>query len=344
MARASRREGAPLRPVSTPILVAFLCAALLPAGCSPEPAESPDATARVPAQAQAPEPSLQNGPHSAILNGFRIHYEIHGSGPILMTLPNSWGLTLQGLRALYRPLEKHLTLVYFDPRGMGGSDPVKEEADMGLAAVRADFVALAEHLGLDRVQAIGWSNGAVNLILLASEKPELFSRIVLLHGMARFQEEDFQAFAPAHQRLFQKWAEMQVKMEAEGFTERASTKYVRRFYLQRFFPASFADPEEARSILPDLYADTRFSYSHSAYSSKEMPTFDFRDRLPLISAPSLVIAGAHDMSPPEKAREIHLGIPDSRFIVFHDSGHFSPVEEPEAFQATVLGFLGADRP
>jgi pimeloyl-ACP methyl ester carboxylesterase len=31
---------------------------------------------------------------------------------------------------------------------------------------------------------------------------------------------------------------------------------------------------------------------------------------------------------------------DSEFMVFSDSGHFAPMEEPEAFQEAVLGFLG----
>ncbi len=77
-----------------------------------------------------------------------------------MTVPNSWGLTLEGLRNLYRPLEDHLTFVYFDPRGMGTSGPVKEDRDLGPEAVREDFDALRKHLALDKVSAIGWSNGA----------------------------------------------------------------------------------------------------------------------------------------------------------------------------------------
>ena len=49
---------------------------------------------------------LENGSFTVELNGFPIHYEVHGQGPVLMTVPNSWGLTLAGLRALYRPLEE----------------------------------------------------------------------------------------------------------------------------------------------------------------------------------------------------------------------------------------------
>ena len=137
----------------------------LTAGCA---AEAPLENAEPPTP-----PGLENGSFTAELNGFQIHYEVHGSGPVLMTVPNSWGLSLAGLRALYRPLEDHLTMVYFDPRGMGGSGPVVEESDMGLEAVRQDFDALRRHLGLDKVNAIGWSNGALNLIFLAEERPEI---------------------------------------------------------------------------------------------------------------------------------------------------------------------------
>lgn len=112
------------------------------ASCTPK---APEAT---------PSPSavhgLANGSFEAELNGFRIHYEVHGQGPVLMALTNSWGLSLEALRAMYRPLEERLTLVYFDPRGMGGSGPVREESDRGLGAVRADFLVLRTHLKVDR--------------------------------------------------------------------------------------------------------------------------------------------------------------------------------------------------
>src|SRR5688500_17122157 len=132
---------------------------------------------------------LANGSFTADLNGHSIHYEVHGKGPVLMTLPNSWGLTLQALRAMYRPLERRLTLVYFDPRGMGGSGPARADADRGMAAVRDDFDALRRHLGLDKVNVIGWSNGAMNLLVLASDRPETLESALFLHGSAKFGQE-----------------------------------------------------------------------------------------------------------------------------------------------------------
>ena len=64
---------------------------------------------------QAPEPGLENGSFTAELDGRTVHYEVHGTGPVLMTVPNSWGLSLEGLRAMYRPLEAHAILAERPP-------------------------------------------------------------------------------------------------------------------------------------------------------------------------------------------------------------------------------------
>ncbi len=71
-----------------------------------------------------------------------------------------------------------------------------------------------------------------------------------------------------------------------------------------------------------------------------MPTFDARDLLAAIPVRSLVIAGAHDMLPPERVKVIADGLPNATFTVFEKSGHFSAVEEPEGFKAAVYAFLG----
>ena len=55
---------------------------------------------------------------------------------------------------------------------------------------RADFEALRQHLGLSKVHAIGWSNGAMNLILLAAESPDSLASATFLHGAASFTEEE----------------------------------------------------------------------------------------------------------------------------------------------------------
>jgi proline iminopeptidase len=261
-----------------------------------------------------------------------------------MTLPNSWGLSLEGLRAMYRPLEERLTMVYFDPRGMGGSEAVREDAERGLAAVRADFEALREHLGLETVNAIGWSNGAVNLIWLAHEHPETLSSAIFLHGMASFTEEDAATLQETRPELMAAYTRFMEEMSDPELSAEEKTARQRQMWLEEYFPMLFADPEQAGPALERVFGEAELSWPHAEYAEEEAPTFDARDLLAEIPVRSLVIAGAHDMLPPERVRVLHEGLPDSDFVVFEKSGHFAPVEEPTAFEAVVFNFLGVWSP
>ncbi len=289
-------------------------------------------------------PALDNGSFHADLNGVDIHYEVHGSGPVLMTVPNSWGLSLEGLRAFYRPLEDALTMVYFDPRGMGESGPVRDEADLGAAAVRGDFEALRRHLGLERVNAIGWSNGATNLLLLASERPASLDSAIYVHAVARFGPEDQQAMVQRFPSLVERFKAFQERMQNPDLTGQERDAAIEELMVKEWFPLLVADPDQAGPLLERVYDNAQFSFDHWRYSQTEWPTFDMRPQLPSIPTRSLVIAGVHDLLPVERARELTEGLPNAELAVFEHSGHFAPVEEPEKFRQAVLGFLtGAAR-
>jgi pimeloyl-ACP methyl ester carboxylesterase len=312
----------------TPYVLALLGLAWALA-CTPKaPAPNPDAS------------GLANGSFMAERNGFRIHYEVHGRGPVLMALTNSWGLSLQALRAMYRPLEEKLTLVYFDPRGMGESGPVRQDSDRGLAAVRADFQALRAHLKLDKVNAIGWSNGAINLIWLAREHPETLSSAIFVHGVASSGPEDVQAIQAQHPELVKKYVALADAVSKPGLSVDEQNARQRKMWLEDYFPSLCADPAKGRALVADVFRDAQLSWPHAAYAQKELPTFDARNELAAIPVRSLVIAGAHDLLPPSRVKVLADGIKNARFVVFENSGHFSAVEEPERFKAAVYDFLG----
>ncbi len=284
----------------------------------------------------------QNGSFTADLQGAKIHYEVHGNGPVLMVLPNSWGINIPALRAYYRPLETKVTMVYFDPRGMGASDPVKVDADTSAATVRRDFDALRQRLGLAKVNVIGWSNGAMNLVLLASEKPETIATGIFLHGMASFTEEDRKASVKQHPEVAKAYGRFMEEMKQTSMTDQDRNARLRRLWLDEYFPIMAADPAATKPKVEAMFKECPFSWRHVSYSQKEWPTFDARDRLGRISSPSLILAGAKDSVPVAKAEEMKQGIKNSRLVVFQNSGHFAPLEEPEAFQREVLAWLTTD--
>jgi proline iminopeptidase len=231
-------------------------------------------------------------------------------------------------------------MVYFDPRGMGQSDPVRQDSDMGLAAVRADFDALRRHLGLEKVNALGWSNGAINLVSLASEKPDTISAAIFLHGAASFTEEDNARWAESYPELAKSYMEFMKKMQDPSTPDDEKTVEFRKLWLEGMFPRICADPEGGKAMVAEVFKDCPFSWRHADYSNRESNTFDFRDRLPRITSPSLIIQGRSDMIPVEKSEEMAEGIPNARMVILEKTGHFGSLEEPEAFREVVLEFLG----
>ena len=285
---------------------------------------------------------LENGSFTAELNGFSIHYEIHGHGPVVMVLPNSWGLSIAGLRGLLGGLEARATMIYFDPRGIGESGDVQMEADMSMAAVRADFNALREHLGLAQVHAIGWSNGAGNLIVLATENPEILSSAIFLSGIAAYTQEDAVAFSEKYADLTKSFVAFMQEMADESLTTEARTERLKELWLTEFFPLMMADPEAGQALIAQAFGPAEFSWMHGQLANQESQGFDMREQLGAIPVRSLVITGAYDMSPPEKAKELADGLKDSVYVLFEESGHFAPLEEPDRFQELVFDFLDAE--
>ena len=72
--------------------------------------------------------------------------------------------------------------------------------------------------------------------------------------------------------------------------------------------------------------------------------YPIRDRLSEIQAPTLIVWGEKDMLVPLKdAREFDKVIPDSRLVVYEDTGHVAMLERPEEFNRDLRAFL-AEQP
>jgi pimeloyl-ACP methyl ester carboxylesterase len=71
--------------------------------------------------------------------------------------------------------------------------------------------------------------------------------------------------------------------------------------------------------------------------------YDFRDRLPEIRKPTLIVWGDNDLIVrPEDADEFERLIPDSRKAIFEKTGHCPQMERPARFNRLVEAFIGDD--
>lgn len=109
------------------------------------------------------------------------------------------------------------------------------------------------------------------------------------------------------------------------------------------YAGSNAPPPTTRGGAPALGTNKELIFhaaTHNAAFSQNLGRYDLRSRLPEIRVPTLVTVGRHDwITPVSCSEEIATGISAAELVVFEQSGHSPPADEPQAFQHTVRRFL-----
>ncbi len=78
-------------------------------------------------------------------------------------------------------------------------------------------------------------------------------------------------------------------------------------------------------------------------SVEALTTYPIRERLQEIGCPTLIVWGTKDhLVPVKDAHEFEKLIPDSRKVIYPDTGHMPMLERPTAFNALVRAFIAED--
>ncbi len=110
----------------------------------------------------------------------RIFYKIVGSGPeTLVMVHGGPANSLESIRPDMEPLAKGRRVIYYDQRGNGRSDLVKDADELGYEKHVADLDALRKHFKLEKMSLFGNSWGGLLISLYAIAHPERVERLVL---------------------------------------------------------------------------------------------------------------------------------------------------------------------
>jgi 3-oxoadipate enol-lactonase len=110
--------------------------------------------------------------------------------------------------------------------------------------------------------------------------------------------------------------------------------------MARWFTAPFIarEPDAIARMKAMVLATPAAGYIANCEAVRDM---DHRELLRAIKAPTMLIAGRHDVATPVEAAEfIHARIPGAALTML-DAGHISNVEQASGFAAAVLDFLAA---
>jgi proline iminopeptidase len=288
--------------------------------------------------AQTTDP-LAPGEHEVELRGVSIWYLVRGNGPVLLIQPGGagWGGDATVYVETLRPLEAAYTLVYYDPRGIGRSgrsDPSLYTLDEYVD----DLEALRLHLDLEALNLAGHSHGGSVALKYALAHPHRVERLLVLNSgpFVRDLDPDWLAERAGYEAAQARWAAVDTTLSADELHAE---------FIRTFVPVlHFYDYAPLRQTVKALLARTTFSAEPFQQSERELATFDIRDRVAEIRAPTLIVIGDHD--PPdlrEGSNLLHERIPGAQLFVAPGCGHWTMLECPEVFFPAVLRFLAQRR-
>ena len=266
----------------------------------------------------------------------RLFYRVVGEGEETVLAPFALfhGTALDSLARGRR-------IVTYDPRGRGRSDSVPPER-VSLDLLLGDLETVRRAVGAERVAIIGWSGGGMEMFVYAMRNPSRVSRLVQLAPVApRFLPYGPQMMADRAQRTDTvALAALRERVRAGEF----ATDPAGRCRAQRAIdtPPTFADtsrwtlPPEVCQY-PNELPERLNVYFNALFRS--FGEFDWRDSLPRVTIPRLVIHGAADNTPLEGNREWVSGQPNARLVVIQGAGHWPHYEQPAQTLAAIRTFL-----
>ncbi len=257
------------------------------------------------------------------VNGINLYYEVQGEGEPLLLIyglagrGNGWKFQVDGLSPRFRTIT-------FDNRGVGETD--QPDQPYSIAQMADDAAALLDALKIESAFVFGISMGG----MIAQE-------FALRHlGKVRKLALGCTHCGIKHCLPSPEW----VTEIFKSLPGKSRERVVRDCIPINYSPFTQEHrPELIESLIP-LFVDNRQSLQAYLRQLNAVYGFDAYDRLPEISAPTLVLTGTDDvLIPPGNSKIIADRIPNSRLIEFADAGHLFFIEKAEQVNETLSEFF-----
>jgi 3-oxoadipate enol-lactonase len=263
----------------------------------------------------AASPTLRIGPRP------HIAVDVAGTGPLLLFLHG-----IGGNRGNWRHqlpfFAARFTAAAWDARGYGASE---DGGALDFADFSADLLRVLDALEAERAHLCGLSMGGRIAMDFHDRHPERVASLTLCDtqpGLGNTPPEKRREFIRLRQ-------EPLLAGQSPGDIAPA---VARSLVSPRAVPGAY---ERLVASMEALHKDAYLKTIAASFLYPRLPDLES------VRVPTHVVVGADDtLTPPDVARAMAARIAGSRVTVIPDAGHLSNIEQPDAFNAAVMGFLG----
>lgn len=245
-------------------------------------------------------------------DGAEIGYVEQGSGSARLLFVHGWQADHTVWDGVISGLGPGTRNVAVDLRGSGASNGA--HGPRNLERFAADLRELVDALGIGPVVVVGHSMGATVALRLAVDAPEAVSGLILI--------------AP-------------VPASGAGFSPKGAD-YLRAtagdmVAARKWLSGMFAGEPDAAVLERLCDAAGKMPRDAALESFESWANADFAEATRTISAPAIVVAPERD-NPEMYQRKVAALLPNSRFVVLPDCGHYAILERPGDI-VTIIGAM-----
>jgi len=260
--------------------------------------------------------------------GIRTRYISSGSPdkPLLLLLHGVGGHA-EAYSRNFGPHGAHFWVVAIDMLGHGWTD--KPAVDYQVADYARHVLDVLRALGRERASISGESLGGWVATYLAVHHPERVERLVL----------NTAGGWTAHPEVMERLKRLSMEAASDPSWDRIRARLEFLMYDKAMVSDDLVETRRAIYAQPD-FADTMRRIMCLQEMEIRRPNMITEAQYRSIKAPTLVIWTSHDpTASPEEGRQIAEMIPDGRYVVMNECGHWPQYEDADRFNALHIAFL-----
>lgn len=239
---------------------------------------------------------------TAAVNGIDMYYATYGEGAPVLLIHGGLGHADIWANQVVDLMQDHQVIVA-DSRGHGRS--TRNDQPFGYDLMAEDYIALLDHLGIEKTALVGWSDGGIIGLDIAMKHPERLSKL----------------FAHA------------ANSTVDGLTPTVGTDPVFGLYVEKMggeYARLSPTPEQYDAFLEQI---GQMWASEPAWTTEELEK---------ITVPTAIVLGDHDEAITlEHTEYLAETIPDAELVILPEVSHFAMLQDPAGYTEAVRNFIDA---
>ena len=271
--------------------------------------------------------------------GVQLYYTSAGTGTPIVLLSGGPGLNVEYMLSVAQFLPSGYRSIAFEQRGTGRSRPQPfDPATLTIQTAVQDLEALRVRLQQDRLFLLGHSWGGMLAMAYAAAHPEHVDRLILVASGGPTLEFTQWFGDNIEARLRPEDIELRDYWRAAGKNGVDSGK-VATEALKAIMPGYFFDRKAALAFASAIKAGQYHPDVNERLFADMKAHYDSREGLKNLKRPVLIIQGHQDPIGDKTAEDIRGLITGATLVYIKRSGHFTWIEQPEAFRKSIVDFL-----